>query len=114
MRWTVAASGWLFALALTACPSRPGPPLTGPPTLTPEARRGEEVYMRFCQECHPGGAGGRGPAVVREPPLPSAAIRLQVRSGVGIMPAFDEQQIGDSDLDALLAYIDALEATVDD
>ena len=111
MRRALSIAG--FALLLAGCPQRPGPPVNEPPEMTAETTRGERVFMRFCQECHPGGGGGRGPAVVRSPELPSAAIRLQVRAGAGIMPSFNEDQISDADLSALLEYIDALEETVD-
>ena len=60
-----------------------------------------------CYTCHPGGAGGLGPALNNKA-LPASAIRLQVRHGFGVMPAFSEQQISQDQLDALIAFLKAL------
>jgi mono/diheme cytochrome c family protein len=35
-------------------------------------------------------------------------IRFQVRHGLGAMPAFSEKEIGDRELDDLVAYLKAL------
>jgi mono/diheme cytochrome c family protein len=40
--------------------------------------------------------------------LPGGLIEFQVRNGLGVMPAFSEEQIGDAELDALVAYLMAL------
>ncbi len=103
----------LLLLAAAGCSTRPGEPLHPPPqTGDAQVRRGELVFMHECQPCHPGGATGFGPAVVREPHLPSFAMRLQIRNGFGKMPAFPESVLSDEDLDAVIAYIGALERTV--
>jgi len=94
--------------AATACGSaRRSEPLVGafrPPS--PEIARGEQVFMANCHPCHPGGEAGLGPAINNKP-LPSALIRLQVREGLGAMPAFSAHDIPDADLEALLAYVRA-------
>ncbi len=83
-------------------------PLVGPPALEGEAeRRGQLVFMEYCNQCHPGGDGGLGPALNNKP-APGAAIKLQVRQGLGRMPAFSEQVIDDGALDALVAYLKAI------
>jgi mono/diheme cytochrome c family protein len=87
--------------------ARRSEPLVGafmPPS--PEVARGERVFMANCHQCHPGGEAGLGPAINNKP-LPAALIRLQVREGVGAMPAFAKSEIPDGDLDALLAYLKA-------
>ncbi len=100
----------LCALCMACGSGRRSEPLIGPVALTtPEQRAGELVFFRKCHKCHPMGDAGLGPALNNKP-LPGAAIRLQVRTGVGAMPSFNDEQISDRDLDALLAYIDALSA----
>jgi mono/diheme cytochrome c family protein len=72
-----------------------------------EMARGEKVFFQHCHSCHPHGAAGLGPAFNNKP-LPVFLMKLQVRRGLGVMPAFDESQISRDDLDALMAYIVAL------
>ncbi|BDP43535.1 hypothetical protein DAETH_35040 (plasmid) [Deinococcus aetherius] len=96
----------LLAPLLTAClPQRRDAPLVGELTgLSPQEARGRVVYMANCQQCHPGGAEGLGPALNNKP-LPHLAIRAQVRAGLGAMPAFDASEISDADLEALADYV---------
>jgi quinol---cytochrome-c reductase cytochrome c subunit len=74
--------------------------------------RGRKIFEENCQACH--GATGTGavagfgwlaPAVLQSTPLQTAEA---VRIGPGIMPRFGEHQIPQADLDALVAYVDAL------
>lgn len=68
---------------------------------------GERVFERYCHQCHPGGAGGLAPSLNNKP-APGWLIRFQVRQGMGAMPAFPVERIGDDELDALVAYVVAL------
>jgi mono/diheme cytochrome c family protein len=97
------------ALALaTGCGSaRRSPPLVEPLPLTAELRQGYEVFMVHCHPCHPGGEAGLGPALNNKP-LPRFMMRLQVRRGLGAMPAFPEEVISNEELDRLLDYLLAL------
>lgn len=97
------------ALALAACgPARVGEPFGAPVRLaSSEAETGERVFMVHCQQCHPGGAAGLGPAL-NDKPLPPFLIRYQTRHGLGAMPEFDEGAISDAELDALVAYLQEL------
>lgn len=52
------------------------------------------------------GKPGWGPDINAKP-APRAVIRLQVRSGLGAMPAFPDALIPDQDLNQLLAFVDA-------
>ncbi len=110
MRRRVVAGVLAVTLAVSAmaaaCGSpRRGEPLVGPPELkTEELRRGERVFFVYCNQCHPGGEGGLGPALNNKP-LPAAAMRLQVRKGLGVMPSFSENAIPDEDLDAVVKYL---------
>jgi mono/diheme cytochrome c family protein len=99
-----------LALALaTACgSSRRSEPILGPPPLdAAEEQRGEQVFMKLCHQCHPGGGGGLGPGLNNKP-APAAAIRLQIRQGLGSMPSFKEDEISDADVDAVIAYLLAI------
>ncbi|GAA5534170.1 cytochrome c (plasmid) [Deinococcus metallilatus] len=96
----------LVAAGLTGClPVRRDTPLVGDlPGLTPAQARGQVVYMANCQQCHPGGSAGLGPAL-NDKPLPGFLIRFQVRHGLGAMPAFGPKDISEADLDALVEYV---------
>jgi mono/diheme cytochrome c family protein len=100
-----------FILAACTCgcaSGRRSEPLHGPVELrTEQERRGEWVFFHFCHQCHPAGDAGLGPAINNKP-LPGAAIRLQIRQGVGAMPSFSDSEINDRDVDAVIAYLSAL------
>lgn len=91
-------------------------PFAGQPLLEPVAAndplliRGREAFLHHCHQCHPNGAAGLGPTITGRS-LPDGLIRFQVRNGLGAMPAFDEGHISDEELDAIIAYINALQET---
>ena len=106
------SSKWRLSLAMgllaSACgTARRSEPLVGPPRLTGDQPRGQQVFMEFCNQCHPGGDAGLALAINNKP-LPGAAIKLQVRKGVGRMPAFGPEVIPDQDLDPLVSYLAAI------
>lgn len=80
-----------------------------PPVDTPAEVRGQRAFMMHCNQCHVGGAGALGPGL-NDKPLPAFAIRMQVRAGLGAMPAFSEEQLSRRDLDDIVAYLFALRA----
>lgn len=98
-------------LAVAACGSaRRGVPLTGhgePPTA--ELQLGQRVFARYCHQCHPGGAGGLGPALNNKP-LPGWLIKFQVRNGLGAMPAFPSRVLPGEELNAMVRYLKWLRA----
>jgi mono/diheme cytochrome c family protein len=95
-------------LLTTGCSARRGEPIVGPlPLSEPAIARGQQVFMRECHQCHPGGEGGLGPAINNKP-LPGFLIKLQVRNGLGAMPAFSQNEISPEDLDHLVDYLKAL------
>lgn len=96
----------LSVLLAVGCGSaRRGIPLVGDREPgDPQVVQGRQVFDSVCHQCHPGGAGGLGPAL-NDKPLPGWAIRFQVRHGLGAMPAFDEEVISDEELDAIVAYM---------
>lgn len=96
------ASLWL------GCTVRSSAPLAGPLVLdTDQEIAGRAVYLRQCEQCHPGGESGMGPAIIGKPVGP--VMRVQIRMGLGAMPSFDETVIPDAELEALAAYLEALE-----
>jgi mono/diheme cytochrome c family protein len=109
LRNALPAFVFLASVAIAACSSsRRSEPILGPPPLkTPEEKQGEVLFMKFCHQCHPGGAGGLGPGLNNKP-VPAAAIRLQTREGMGAMPAFGKDEIKDPELDAIIAYMMAI------
>lgn len=98
----------LACLVAAGCSARRGEPVAGPLLLlTAEEIRGEKVFMQYCHKCHPGGERGLGPALNNKP-LPGPMIKLQVRAGMGAMPAFSKELLPDPQLDDLVAYIKRL------
>jgi mono/diheme cytochrome c family protein len=91
--------------------ARRDPPKTQQPFVpqNEQVALGQKVFMTHCYQCHPGGSGGLGPAI-NDKPLPENLIKLQVRQGLGAMPAFDQRRIPDEELDAIPAYLKALRA----
>ena len=93
---------------LAGCSARRSEPVVGPLDLpSADVRQGEVAFDRHCSHCHPGGERGLAPAINNKP-LPGFLIKFQVRRGIGAMPAFSEQEIGDQELDALVAYLKTL------
>ncbi len=94
--------------ASTACGgARQSEPVQTTPThLDAQELAGQRVFMRECNGCHPQGDGGLGPAL-NDKPVPAAAIKLQVREGLGAMPAFADSEITAEELDALVAFMSA-------
>jgi mono/diheme cytochrome c family protein len=98
----------LMPLAVLVESPRRGEPLDRVPVLdTAAEQNGQIVFMRNCDQCHPQGDGGLGPALNNKP-APPALIKFQVRRGLGAMPAFSEEDITDAELDDLVAYVVAL------
>jgi len=97
------------AITVAACGSpRRGEPTAGPMKLDdPSVRRGQALYDVHCYKCHTAGEGGMGP-IINDKPLPQFLMRFQVRHGLGTMPAFSEQEIGERELEDILNYMVAL------
>jgi len=83
---------------------------------------GQQVYKYWCWNCHGEGPGKPGtvalgtlhgdqlPAVLEErTDLDPEYVRQVVRSGLSIMPHFRKTQISDAQLDALVAYLTAVD-----
>ena len=115
LRRMVAAWGGIAGLALLlwACaPAYRGAPILEPLELEdPQALLGQQVFFSVCHQCHPSGGAGIGLGITNKP-LPDAVIRFQVRNGIGQMPAFSEDEIGEAELDGLIAYLNELRERV--
>jgi len=96
----------LGSLGVACGSGRQSAPLDGELKLNAEQRQGQVLFHKFCHQCHPHGEAGLGPAINTNP-APLVAVRLQVRAGLGAMPAFPDSLIPDRDLQQLLAFVDA-------
>ena len=113
-----ARRNWRLALAtvvcgmtlalIVACDDAPTP--TAAPgdsaTLSPALQRGEQVYMQYCNACHPGGHRGAGPNLAGR--VEAGEVTQTVRRGKRNMPAFGTNQIADADLQSLIGYMQTL------
>jgi mono/diheme cytochrome c family protein len=107
-RWRPWAAVAALAILASCGSARRSEPIAGPLTLDdPVLIRGEQAFAVHCNACHPRGEAGMGPALNNRP-VPTWAIRLQVRAGLGVMPAFSRDEIPPDELDALLRYMMAL------
>lgn len=95
----------IIFFAIAGCSQKVIPPgERGHPLRTAAAVKGQELFMKNCNRCHPGGMGGLGPAIINKP-LPGFMIRFQIRHGLGAMPAFKKQQLPKTEVDNLVRYI---------
>lgn len=96
------------ALLLSACATpRRAENLGNAPSLQATEQRGRDVFMKHCNACHVGGSGALAPAI-NDKPLPVFLMKFQVRHGLGVMPGFSKEQISDTELEDLMAYLKAL------
>jgi quinoprotein glucose dehydrogenase len=74
------------------------------------AQRGMEAFTELCQNCH-GEAGPNGIhsmdrlTMIPVKELGADRIRRTVRGGIGQMPPFEDDELTDANLDALVAYL---------
>jgi mono/diheme cytochrome c family protein len=109
-RWSLVFVGIALAIIAVGCgSSRRGTPHTRELDTgnDPVLAMGERTFAARCYQCHPGGAGGLGPAINNKP-LPVTLIKTQVREGLGAMPAFGPDDVSDEQLDAITKYLKAL------
>lgn len=106
------AAAWLGVmaclLAAAACgAARRSAPLREPLALNAQAEQGRVVFMEKCNQCHPQGEAGLGPAI-NDKPFPDFLKKFQVRHGLGAMPSFPESEINDEQLSDLMEYLGEL------
>ena len=99
---------WSALLGSAACgAARRSAPLREPLVLDARAERGRIVFMQKCNQCHPQGEAGLGPAI-NDKPFPDFLKKFQVRHGLGAMPSFSESEISDEQLNELMHYLGEL------
>lgn len=91
------------AVGLASCGGQAQPT----PTLNATASRGEVVFAKYCNSCHPKGGRGSGPSLVQTG-IGKDEFALYVRNGKGRMPGFNEGLIPNEDLDQMYEYISSL------
>lgn len=97
-------SSLIAGVLLAACDS--GTPAEPTVSGTPSAAAGLRVYAQYCNQCHPGGERGAGPAL--KPLLPvvsDAQIITYVRHGKPPMPGYNEKAISEDQMTSLLLYL---------
>lgn len=68
---------------------------------------GEQIFVRSCNTCHPGGSAGMGPALDQLSthfPTDEKLISF-LRQGVGVMPPQPKEVINDTEMGALIRYL---------
>lgn len=71
---------------------------------------GEQIFIRSCNTCHPGGKQGMGSSLIdisKKYP-DDEALKALIRKGKGIMPAQPANVINDNELDKLVEYLKTL------
>jgi mono/diheme cytochrome c family protein len=103
VRWLAVTA---MVVAIGGCgTARRAEPLVGPPQLASSNEvHGQRLFMQLCNQCHPGGDAGLAPAL-NSKPAPGPMIKLQVRKGLGRMPAFPESELDSRGLDDLVSYV---------
>ncbi len=112
LRGALVACGLLVTSGLAACggatPSAAVPTrYEGPLAPSADAKKGEAVFQRYCDSCHPGGKEDVGPALAGRHLAPGR-VRWLVREGGDTMPAFPADKVSDEDLENLAAYVTSL------
>lgn len=71
---------------------------------------GQQIFMRSCNTCHPGGSKGMGPALDKlgEHFPGDQQLKSFIRKGKGLMPAQPPEILNDKELDNLTDYLRAL------
>jgi mono/diheme cytochrome c family protein len=96
----------MVSVGLTACGVQtPTPISSATPTAT--GSKGEMVFARYCNVCHPGGGRGAGPSLLNLS-LPANDMKELVRQGKTRMPGYSSNVISDADLDALVEYVQGM------
>ena len=102
------ATAMALAASAAACGSRRAAPLTGSvPVDDQQVENGRSVFMQNCYSCHPGGEAGVGPSL-NDDVRPKFVQKFKVRHSLGKMPSFSKKQLGEQELDDLMAYLAAL------
>ena len=68
---------------------------------------GEQLFIRSCNTCHPGGKKGMGPRLEQMDVhfATDQALRAFLRKGKGMMPPQSPEDINEKEMDSLIAYL---------
>lgn len=68
---------------------------------------GEQIFVRSCNTCHPGGKEGMGPNLIAmETDFPSDdKLKAFIRKGKGMMPSQPVEDINDTEIENLITYL---------
>lgn len=108
MRKNILATSFVLAIISTmiipSCVVRRSEPIVGNMFAPVDqlAIEGETIYMAKCQKCHPGGEGGLGPSING---LPGFLKPVQIRHGLGVMPAFKQDDLPKDELKKVRIYM---------
>lgn len=71
---------------------------------------GDQIFIRSCNTCHPGGREGIGPNLtnLKQKFPDDKVLKAFIRKGKGMMPAQPASVINDTELDHLVAYLRSL------
>lgn len=95
----------LFGIRLSSCSAPKMVPLAEVTKMpTEKLQQGRVLFDEYCATCHPGGMGGVGFAIINKP-LPEDLIQFQIRNGIGVMPAFDENVLTDEEVESIAEYL---------
>ena len=77
---------------------------------------GEQLFVRSCNTCHPGGKEGMGPRLdnVNQKLSTDAALIAFLRKGKGMMPPQAPESLNDDEMNNLIAYVRNLSAELRD
>jgi len=71
---------------------------------------GDQIFIRSCNTCHPGGKQGVGPSLmdISSKWPDDNALKAFIRKGKGVMPEQPASVINNAELDRLIAYLRTL------
>lgn len=79
-------------------------------TARTENLTGEQLFVRSCNTCHPGGKAGIGPSLeeINSKMPEDEALKALIRKGRGNMPPQSKESINDQELENLITYLRSL------
>lgn len=98
-------SAFLFGTRMSSCSAPKTVPLAEVTEMpTEKLQQGRVLFDQYCASCHPNGMAGVGLAII-DKPLPERLIEFQIRNGIGVMPAFDENVLSDEQVEKIAEYL---------
>ncbi|WP_424494081.1 c-type cytochrome [Salinimicrobium sp. GXAS 041] len=110
--WFIAIT-FLTGIAIFSCSAPKTKPYAEVVIMpTEDLQKGRILFDNYCASCHPEAMSGVGLAIINKP-LPKALIKFQIRNGIGLMPAFNEEQLSDEQVDNIADYLKYLRENKD-